>query len=226
MTGKRICLWSGPRNVSTALMYAFAQRADTTVVDEPLYGVYLSKTHLPHPGAQLVVDAMESDGNAVVQAAILGAMDSDVLFVKSMAHHLIGLDWSFLDDTINVILTRDPEEMLPSLINQIPEPILRDTALPSQIQMLELVKEKGDVPVVLDAKELLMDPPGVLRQLCDKLELEFDPAMLSWPSSPKPYDGVWAPFWYHNVHKSTGFAPYRMKSEPFPERLQDRPARD
>lgn len=217
---KRICLWSGPRNVSTALMYAFAQRPDTVVVDEPLYGHYLSKTELPHPGAESVVTGMENDGEVVVRDVFLGEYDSQILFVKSMAHHLYQLDESFLDETINVILTRDPVEMLPSLINQIPEPILRDTGLDAQVRLLNREIEKGNTPAVLDARELLLNPRAILKQLCSILELEFDESMLAWEAGPKPYDGVWAPHWYHNVHKSTGFAPYRAKSDPFPERLE------
>ena len=217
---KRICLWSGPRNVSTALMYSFAQRERTVVVDEPLYGHYLSLTELPHPGAGSVVENMENDGSVVVRDVIMGEYDADVLFVKSMAHHLYELDESFLDETINVVLTRDPVEMLPSLVNQIPDPILRDTGLPSQIRLLNHEKNKGRTPAILDARELLLDPRTILEKLCMILGLDFEESMLSWPIGPKPYDGVWAPHWYHNVHTSTGFAPYRPKSDPFPDRLK------
>lgn len=202
-------------------MYSFAQRSDTVVVDEPLYGHYLSLTGLPHPGAESVVHGMENDGSVVVRDVFLGEYDKPVLFVKSMAHHLYKLDESFLDETVNVILTRDPVEMLPSLINQIPEPIMRDTGLDAQVRLLHRELDKGNTPAVLDARELLLDPPAVLKKLCSILELDFQENMLHWEAGAKPYDGVWAPHWYHNVHKSTGFAPYRRKTEPFPERLKD-----
>jgi hypothetical protein len=215
----RINLWSGPRNVSTALMYAFAQRSDTRVVDEPLYAHYLRRTGADHPGAAEVLAAMDTDGNRVVREVILGSYDRPVVFFKQMAHHRIGLDNGFLAQCANVLLVRDPREMLPSLIHQIPEPSLRDTGLATQTQLLDELLALGQDPPVLEARRLLQDPRGVLAQLCARLGLPFDEAMLSWQPGARPEDGVWAPHWYHNVHRSTGFEPYRPKHEPFPERL-------
>jgi hypothetical protein len=216
----RLCLWAGPRNVSTALLYAFAQRGDTRVVDEPLYGHYLRVTGAPHPGADEVVAAMDTDGERVVREVILGPCDRPVLFLKQMAHHLVELDRGFLSQVTNLFLVRDPVEMLPSLIHQVPEPQLEDTGLAVQSRLLAELRAAGEEPAVIDAKELLLDPPGVLRRLCAHLGLDFDPAMLSWSATPRPEDGVWAPYWYDNLHRSTGFLPYRPKSEPFPERLR------
>jgi hypothetical protein len=110
--------------------------------------------------------------------------------------------------------------MLPSLMNQIPRPTLRDTGLAEQVEILEVMMEGDAEPVVLDAKELLLDPPGVLRQACEKLGLPFEEAMLSWSAGPKPEDGVWARHWYENVHASTGFDPYSPRKGPFPEKLR------
>lgn len=219
MSTVRINLWSGPRNVSTALMYSFAQRPDTRVVDEPLYGHYLRVTRAPHPGLEEVVTAMESDGAKVIRELILGPCDRPVLFMKQMAHHLVEIDWGFLQETVNVLLIRDPQQMLPSLAQNLNEPILRDTSLGLQTELYRHLRQLGQDPPVLDAKQLLLNPPGVLRQLCTRLGLPFDEAMLHWPAGPRPYDGVWAPYWYHNVHKSTGFEPYNEKQAPFPERL-------
>ena len=216
----RICLWSGPRNVSTALMYAFAQRSDTRVVDEPLYGHYLRVSSAPHPGREDVVAAMETDGEAVVRNVVLGDCDRPVLFMKQMAHHLVDLDRGFLRHTCNVLLIRDPSEMLPSLVHQLPEPELRDTGLALQHELYDRLVGMGQTPPVLEARRVLLDPEGVLSQLCDRLEIPFEPAMLSWPAGPRPEDGVWAPHWYHNVHRSTGFARYTPKTDPFPERLE------
>ncbi len=213
---KRICLWSGPRNVSTALMYAFAQRADTHCVDEPLYGYYLHASGARHPGAEVVLAEMEHDGARVVREVVLGPCERDVLFLKMMAHHLPGLDWGFLDQTDNVILTRDPREVLASLVKQVPKPTLRDTGYSEQVRVLERFP---DTPVV-DARELLTDPAAVLAELCRRLGLEFDPGMLTWPPGPKSCDGVWAPHWYHNVHRSTGFQPYRPKTRPLAAALE------
>jgi hypothetical protein len=215
----RLSVWSGPRNVSTALMYSFRQRADTVVVDEPLYGHYLRSTGADHPGAREVLEVMDGDGERVVREVILGPCERPVHFFKNMAHHLPGLDASFLDSITNVLLIRDPTEMLPSLTRQLSSPSLRDTGLREQAGILDSILARGEEPVVLDARELLLDPPGVLRRACSRLGIPFEEAMLSWPAGPKPEDGVWAKHWYHNVHDSTGFAPYRPYSGQFPERL-------
>ncbi len=217
---KRVSVWSGPRNVSTALMYSFRQRPDTTVVDEPLYGHYLQRTRAPHPALEDVLAQLEQNGERIVQDTLLGPYETDVVMFKNMAHHLPGLEQGFLAELENVLLIRDPEEMLPSLAEQLPEPTLRDTGLAEQVELLEHTLNAGKTPVVIDAKRLLQDPEGVLRRLCGALGLPFEPAMLSWPAGPKPEDGVWAPYWYKNVHASTGFSPYTPKSEPFPEHLR------
>ena len=216
----KLSVWSGPRNVSTALMYSFRQRPDTVVVDEPLYGHYLRTTRAAHPGIGEVLETMEHDGERVVREIILGPCVRPVHFFKNMAHHLVGLDRGFLSRITNVLLIRDPEEMLPSLAEQLPEPTLRDTGLDRQVEILDVVLGRGEKPVVLDAKELLLDPEGVLREACGRLGLPFEGEMLRWPAGPKPEDGVWAKHWYDSVHASTGFAPYRPKAGRFPERLK------
>lgn len=220
MTCLRINLWSGPRNVSTALMYAFAQRNDTRVVDEPLYGHYLKLTGVKHPGDREVIEHMDCDGNRVIREVILGDCDRPVLFMKNMAHHLIEVDRSFLSQTCSVFLIRDPREMLPSLVHQIPEPTLRDAAYKTQYDLFHDLKALGQDPPVLDARELLLHPKGVLEELCRRIDIPFEAGMLRWPAGPRPEDGIWAKHWYHNVHKSTGFQKYQPKTEPFPERLQ------
>ena len=216
----RLSVWSGPRNVSTALMYSFRQRTDTVVVDEPLYGHYLRTSDADHPGAWEVLNDMDDDGERVVRETILGPCRRRVHFFKNMAHHLPGLDQGFLDGVTNVLLIRDPTEMLPSLAKQLPSPIMRDTGLREQAVILDSVLARGEQPLVLDARELLLDPSGVLARACVRLGIPFEESMLSWPAGPKPEDGVWAQHWYHNVHASTGFAPYRPYTEPFPDRLK------
>jgi hypothetical protein len=216
----RLSVWSGPRNVSTALMYSFRQRPDTVVVDEPLYGHYLHTSDAEHPGAGEVLDAMDHDGERVVREVILGPCRRAIHFFKNMAHHLPGLDPAFLDDITNVLLIRDPTEMLPSLARQLGTPTLRDTGLREQVFILDAILARGGRPIVLDARELLLDPPGVLQRACAALGIPFEEAMLSWPAGPKPEDGVWARHWYHNVHASTGFAPYRPPQDEFPAHLE------
>ena len=222
----RLNLCSGPRNISTALMYAFAQRADARVVDEPLYGVYLHATDADrtHPGAREVLSTMETDASRVIDTTILGPCDRPVLFLKQMAHHLAALDGNtrrdLLAQTTTVLLTRDPAEMLPSLAKNLHNPTLRDTGLDAQITLLEDLRALNQAVIVLDARQTLLDPHGVLSQLCERVGIPFDEEMLSWPADARPEDGVWAKYWYHNLHRSTGFAPYQSKTEPLPHALQ------
>lgn len=217
---KRINMWSGPRNVSTALMYSFAQRNDTRVVDEPLYGHYLRVSGAPHPGADEVMAHMRTDARRVIEEVILGPCDRPTLFMKQMAHHLVELDRSFLAQTLNVLLIRDPLQMLPSLAQNLEQPTLRDTGLALQTELFAELRALGQEPPVIDAKHLLLDPRGVLRALCDRLGLAFDAAMLHWEAGPRAEDGIWAKHWYHAVHRSTGFQPYTEKAAPMPAHLQ------
>lgn len=215
-------LLSGPRNVSTALMYSFAERSDTAVVDEPLYGHYLRLTEAPQPHWQELLEVLDQDGEKVVREVILSPPDQPVFFIKNMAHHLVELDDAWLlDERIrNVFLIRDPEQMLPSLINQVEEPTMRDAAYEAQARWFANLQDAGREPIVLDSKQLLLDPESVLRQLCSRVEISFDETMLSWKPGPRDEDGPWAPYWYHNLHKSTGFGPYVEKTDPFPERVR------
>lgn len=219
---KRISVWSGPRNVSTALMYSFAQRADTKVFDEPLYAHYLSSIadRPKHPGEIDILRAQENDGRRVVDRTLMADHGKPVLFFKNMAHHLVDLNWDFLDGMTNILLTREPRDMLHSYSKTIPEFGLADTGYDKLKQLADAIVAKGQKPVVIDSKRLLESPESILRQLCDRVGIEFVDSMLSWEAGPKPDEGVWAPHWYHNAHRSTGFVAYKPKTETFPERLQ------
>ncbi len=162
--------------------------------------------------------SQDQDGDAVVRRVLLAEGRRPVRFFKNMAHHLIGLDEGFLHQVDHVLLTRDPAEMLTSLVHQLPDANLLDTGLPQQVRLLRLLDAAGRPPVVLDARAVLTDPEGQLRACCAALDLPFEPEMLSWPAGPKPEDGVWAPHWYASVHRSTGF------SAPPPPRTEVAPA--
>jgi hypothetical protein len=218
----RICLWSGPRNISTALMYAFAQRDDTVVYDEPLYAHYLSKTPAReyHPGAEEVIATMENDGEKVVRDLILGDQPKPVAFFKHMTHHLTNLDLAFLSETVNVLLTRDPVDMLPSYARQIKNPSLRDVGYKLHTELLSLLQSIGQDPPVLDSQQILLNPKKVLGELCERIGIPFQEAMLSWQAGARPEDGSWAKYWYKSVHQSTGLGKYVQKSEPFSETLK------
>lgn len=220
MQTKRVCLWSGPRNISTALMYAFAQRSDTEVVDEPLYAHYLHTTGATHPGRDAVISAMETDVEVVIRDVVFGACSKPVLFMKQMAHHLVNIDRSFMQKTVNILLIRDPKEMLLSLTKVIGIPTLKDTGLKVQSELLTELQQMGQSPPILDAKELLLNPKRVLSILCSQLDIPFEEDMLSWSRGGHPSDGVWAPHWYQNVHQTVGFVPYKPKTEPFPIELE------
>ncbi|MFN2587919.1 MAG: sulfotransferase family protein [Actinomycetota bacterium] len=214
----RINCWSGPRNVSTALMRSFGQRGDTRVVDEPLYGHYLATTDAPHPGRDELLALLETDAARVIGEVILGPCDRDVLFMKQMVHHLTPeLDLSFLDRCVNVLLIRDPAEVLASLVHQLPSPTMRDVGLERGARLFDDLRLRGQDPPVLDARELLLDPEHVLRELCARVGIAWDAAMLSWPAGPRPEDGAWAPYWYDNVVRSTGFEAYRPRSREVPD---------
>ncbi|MDX2379864.1 MAG: sulfotransferase family protein [Acidimicrobiia bacterium] len=204
-------MWSSPRNLSTAMMYSWRQRADTTVVDEPIYAHYLRVTGRHHPGDRDVLAAQDPDGEAVVQNVLLGEYDTPVVFFKQMAKHLVDLDRSFLPGCRNILLTREPHDMLTSLQVQLPDATLDDTGFPELVEILDTLLAAGEEPIVVDTKLLLIDPRSVLVELCARLGLEFDDAMLSWPAGPKPEDGAWAPHWYEGVHRSTGWQPYGTK---------------
>ena len=220
---KRICLWSGPRNISTALMYSFGQREDTTIVDEPLYAHYLASTNASeyHPGAEEVLESQENDGSKVVEEVILGEYETPIVFFKNMTHHLVNLDWSFLEKTINVILTRPPRDMLPSYAKQVKNPSMKDVGYKKHLKLVKYLNDIGRKPVVIDSKKMLQDPQSGLRKLCDAVGIPFDEAMMSWPAGPRKEDGVWARHWYHSVHQSTGFKAYKPKTGPFPEELKE-----
>lgn len=219
---KRICLWSGPRNISTALMYSFAQRPDTIVFDEPLYGYYLNQTVAKeyHPGAEEVLNKMECDGEKVVDF-MMGDFPSEVVFFKNMCHHLLDLDRSFMKDTINLILTRHPSQVITSFSKEIPNPTLLDIGIKTQAELLHDLQNCNSNILVIESNELLKSPAQYLNLVCQKLEIPFSKNMLAWENGPKEYDGCWAPHWYKNVHQSTGFQPYEEKSLNVPTHLND-----
>jgi hypothetical protein len=175
-------------------MYSFAQRSDVRVVDEPLYGHYLHVSGADHPGREEVIAHMNIDGDAVMSGLIDRASQQagTRLFLKNMAHHLVALNLDFLSAVQNVFLIRDPREMLPSLVVQLPDAALADTGLKRQWQLYNELVNAGQQPVVLDSRELLLDPEGVLRQLCKHVGLPFQDAMLHWPAGPLAEDGIWA----------------------------------
>ncbi|MEQ8703041.1 MAG: hypothetical protein RIC19_03930 [Phaeodactylibacter sp.] len=219
---QRINAWSSPRNISTALMYAFRQRNDTTVVDEPLYAHYLThgQTEAVHPGASDILESQLNEGDEVVRKVLMGAYEAPVVFFKQMTHHLVAMDESFLQHMDNIMLIRDPRAIIASYAKVIPNPGIDDIGVEQQYYLFQKLQAMGTLRAVVDARQLLLNPPGVLRQLCTCLGLAFDESMLEWPAGPCPEDGVWASHWYGRVHTSTGFQPYTERTYELPPALE------
>ena len=229
--GVRLAVWSGPRNISTALMRSWENRPDTRVVDEPLYAYYLHATGLDHPGRDEVIAAGETSWQVVVQQ--LTAPAEGVFYQKHMTHHLLPqlpLDW--VGSLTNVMLIRDPAEVVASYLQSRADVTVEDIGV---IQQAALYDQLGANVPVIDAADFLRDPETYLRWLCDHIGVEFTDRMLHWPAGPRGSDGVWAPYWYDAVLASTGFEPYRrrtvaldgraldvaQRSRPFYERLYE-----
>lgn len=199
----RIAMWSGPRNLSTAMMYAFATRADCAAVDEPFYAAYLGATGLDHPMRERILAAQPVDPGAVV-AGLLRPVAQPVQYLKLMTHHMLPgfpLDWA--RDAANIHLIRHPARVIASYAakRDAPDLTLEDIGFGNAAQLFAALPGP-----VIDSDDIRAQPGAMLETLCDSIGLRFDPAMLSWPAGPKQCDGVWAPHWYDAVHRSTGFA--------------------
>lgn len=210
-------MWSGPRNLSTALMRSFENRADTSVVDEPFYAAYLAETGLEHPARAEVIASQPTDWRVVAHELTSGSVATPVQYQKQMTHHLLpGIDRAALAGLQHAFLIRDPERVLTSYVKVREEPTLADLGLPQQVELFE----RYGGPVV-DAADVLRDPLTTLGLLCAAVGIESDEAMLSWPAGSRTNDGVWAPHWYAGVEASTGFAAYSpASSDPLPEHLR------
>jgi len=214
----RIAMWSGPRTVSTALMRAWENRPDTVVTDEPLYAFYLDRTGLDHPGREDVIASQPTDWRVVLAQLSSAPLPPGVSisYAKHMTHHLLPeVDRAAFAPMRHAHLIRDPRELLASYARVRTEPDLDDLGLRQQAEIFEMFGGP-----VIDSRDLLTDPGGILRALCRALDVPFDAGMLSWPSGPRDSDGVWAPHWYASVQASTGFAAYRPPAEPLPARFE------
>jgi hypothetical protein len=198
-------------------MYSFAQRSDTEVVDEPFYACYLSRTQVLHPGKDDVLQAQSSD-EEVVKQELFQEPAKPVLFIKNMAHHIEVLNHDFLSRCINIFLIRDPKQLIASYAQVIDNPSMRDIGIEYEH---ELYKKLSDgKSIVIDSGLLLQNPESVLNQVCERVGIKFEIEMLRWTAGPKNYDGVWAPHWYANVHRSTGFEKQANSDRSLPKQLE------
>lgn len=197
----KIAVWSGPRNLSTALMYAFGNRPDFTAMDEPFYAAYLAESGITHPMKPEILAAHEADPNKVAKACLDDGKKPHK-YLKLMPHHMLdGFPIEWAQDCFNVHLIRHPARVIASYAAKREDPTLEDIGFPQQAALFDQIGG-----IVIDSHNIRQDPENTLKNLCTQIELPFNPAMLNWPVGPKAFDGIWASHWYNAVHQSTGFA--------------------
>jgi len=218
----RIAMWSGPRNISTAMMRAFENRPDCEVIDEPFYAAYLAATGLDHPMREAVLASQSQDWRSVADSLVRDD-PAPVYYQKHMTHHMLpdfGLDWTAA--CRNAFLVRDPQAVLASYVQKRATVTLEDIGIVRQRELFDREADRlGRSPPVIEGADVLSDPRGALGRLCAALDIPFADAMLSWPAGPRISDGVWAPAWYEAVERSTGFAaPERAPAAPLTDDLK------
>jgi Sulfotransferase domain len=220
----RIAMWSGPRNISTAMMRAWGNRNDTVVVDEPFYPYYLHATDIAHPGADEVIATGETDWRKVV-AHLTSTVPNgkQIFFQKQMTHHLLPeVDREWLGTVTNCFLIRDPREVIASYIKKREDPALEDLGFVQQAEIFDFVRTHTNVaPPVIDAKDVLQNPERTLRRLCEAVGVKFSKSMLSWPPGLRETDGIWAKHWYGEVAKTTSFQPYHPPHYEVPQHFRE-----
>ena len=219
----KIAMWSGPRNLSTAMMYSFGNRADCAVVDEPFYATYLKKTGLDHPMRAEILDS-QSKVPEEVAAHLHGPIPArkPVFYQKHMTQHMIeGVPRDWMRDVVNAFLIRHPARVIASYAAKRENPTLTDIGFAQQAELFDLVKSWGKSPVVIDSHDIRDNPQAMLEKLCDAIGLAFSPNMLNWPKGGHRNDGVWAPHWYGAVWNSDGFAGTEGPLPDVPDHLQD-----
>lgn len=204
----RIAMWSGPRNLSTAMMYSFGARSDCDVADEPFYAAYLAATGIEHPMRDEILASQPTSGDDV--ARLLSDPVSGQkphFYQKHMTHHMLpDTPKSWMSGVKNVFLIRHPARVVSSYAKKREGPSLADLGFAEQVALFDYVCSLGQMPVVIDSADVRADPEHALKGLCEAIGLEWDAAMLHWPAGGHAQDGVWAKHWYGAVHRSTGFS--------------------
>ncbi len=216
-----INLIAGPRNLSTAIMYSFAQREDCVVLDEPFYGHYLKNSNLEvtHPSEKEILKKMDLNEKSIVDNINKQSTTSN-MFVKGMAHHYLGDHFNYILDWNNIILIRHPKKLISSFSKVIKNPSIKDIGIKKASQLFLFLKENNKTPIVIDSDELMLNPEKYLKKLCKLLNIPFSKNMLHWKKGGIPEDGLWASHWYANVHNTTGFAIQKKKETELSKKLQ------
>jgi hypothetical protein len=218
-------MWSGPRNLSTAMMYSFASRTDCSVVDEPFYAAYLSATGIQHPMYQDIIKQGEVDANRVIEHCTKGQnnwqQQQPIFYQKQMAKHMLpSIDRSWINQVSNVFLIRDPANVIASYHAKDENPDISDIGLVEQVELFDsLCQTNGQAPTVIDSSDILNNPHKMLSALCESIGIEFQQNMLNWQTGPKSFDGIWAPHWYKSVWQSSGFSKPSATKEHLPHHL-------
>ena len=219
----RIAMWSGPRNISTALMRAWENRRDTAVIDEPFYGAYLVRTGIDHPGRDCFLPMLSTDPDAVVRG-LIGDVPRQraIYYQKHMAHHLPpDIDRGWMESVTNAFLIRDPAAVLVSYAKARPDVTVDDLGDVQQVEIFNREADRiGEAPPVIEGDQILKAPEAALTALCGRLGVPFDRAMLSWPAGPRDSDGPWAPWWYRAVEASTKFMHRSSDPTALPDALR------
>jgi len=205
---------SGPRNISTAVMYSFAQRPGCAVFDEPMYGKYLQKKGLNHPGRLEILDKWPKDAVSVGNAVRKLSQKSGEVYLKNMAHHMVDEPWEWAEQSAFIFWIRHPRKVVQSFAKVIPNVTAEDIGLDQEWQQWQQVSRLPGAKIIVDSDEMLADPVRTLPRICEALELDWRAEMLGWPAGAKSYDGPWAKHWYGNVHQSTGFGQPKQLPEP------------
>ncbi len=220
----RIAMWSGPRNISTAMMRSWGSRSDTFVIDEPYYAYYLSQNDLDHPGRDEVLKEGELDVKKISNGLVNDFNGNcSIYYQKHITHHLLdSIDRDWMKSVVNCFLIRDPKDMIISYSRVHPDLTMHLLGLEEQNEIFEHVKDiTGEIPPIIDAKDVLMNPRDILSKLCNKIGVLFSEEMLIWARGSRDTDGNWGKYWYKNVVNSTGFNQYKPKTEDVPAKYQN-----
>ena len=218
-----IAMWSGPRNISTALMRSFENRSDCFVSDEPFYSYFLHKTGLKHPLRDEIIKSGLNDYNEIIKY-ITGPIpySKKIWYQKHMAHHILpGLDMNWIKNMKNCLLVRHPSDVILSYSKKNEINSIQQLGYLQQIDIYEMLSQEiGTPPIIVDAQDLLQEPKKMLIEICENLKIKFDEKMLSWPSGARKTDGIWGKHWYKHVEVSTGFKPYLKTNRIIPSKYQ------
>lgn len=216
----RIALWAGPRDISTLMLYSFAQRQDANVLDEPLHGYYLGYSGQDRIYREEVIQSMDVDPDRILDTLVYCDLNKPLLFIKNITNQIIGLQWDFILNFKNVLLIQSPELMLKKYNQHIPNLNLLDTSYEVQYHLMLYLIEQGIEPIVVEESKLLANPTDQMEKLCKKLNISFDPEMMQWGKGAKSYEGVWAEYWYQKVRETGCFEDYPADVALVPDELE------